>query len=93
MHKSYYVLETTAGINRGFRREVFNLIGLVDNLRLVHYIGDDLLIENFPHRNSKSKTAVYSQTLPSTLLAINEACASRDAHMVYKDAVNAQKSN
>ena len=89
----YYVLDTTAGLNRGFRREVYYLKDSTDNLRLVHYIGDHSLIEDFPHRNSKSKTAPYIKTLPSTLLAINEACISKDPHLVYKKAVNEQKSN
>lgn len=93
VNKMYYVLDTPAGLNRGFRREVYNLVDSPDNLRLVHYIGDHTLIEAFPHRNSKIKRGAYSQTLPSTLLAINESCSTnKDAHKVYKEAVNAQKS-
>ena len=87
VEKRYYNLEVPTGAVAGFRRQVYNLKGN-ETLKLVHYIGDDGLIVEFPHRNCKTKTGTYSMTLPSTLLAINEACTSKDAHMVYKDAVN-----
>lgn len=91
--KTYYVLDTPSGLNSGFRCEVFNLLSDQDGLRLIHYIGDHSLIVAFPHRNAKTKQATYAMTLSSTLLSINDSCARKDAHMVYKDAINAQKGN
>ena len=91
--KCYYKLDTPSGLSAEFRREVYNLIAEPDGLRLIHYIGDHTKVQAFPHRNSKTKQGSYSMTLPSTLKSINDSCANKDAHMVYKDAVNSQTSN
>ena len=92
LEKRYYILDTSSGLNAGFKREVYNLKDN-DELKLVHYVGDHSLVVDFPHRNSKRTTGSYAMTLPSTLKSINDSCASKDAHLVYKEAVNSQKSD
>ncbi len=60
---------------------------------MIHCIGGHSLIEVFPHQNAKTKQATYAMTLSCTLLSIDDSCARKDAHVVYKDAINAQKDN
>ena len=88
VEKRYYNLQNELKADGGFKRHVFNKTNKSDIvLRLVQYTGDHNLVVPYAHLNSK-KTGAYSMTLPSTLVLLKEACEKKDAHLVYKDAVN-----
>ena len=49
--KYYFDVVTPDGTNRGFQKIVFHLPGNQD-LFLIQYMGDDLLVADFPHGNA-----------------------------------------
>ena len=53
IRKKYYSLVTPSGLDRGYRREVYSHDN-IENLHLVHYIGNHELVQPFPHRNNKN---------------------------------------
>ncbi len=90
IQKRYYQLQLEKSTESGFRRYCFSLSGN-SSLKLVQYTGDHTLVVPFAHKNSKSKSA-FCMTLPSTLLYLQNAVQTKDAHRVYKEAINSTKS-
>ncbi len=90
IQKRYYHLQLENGTESGFKRCCFNFIDST-SLKLVQYTGDHGLVVPYAHQNSKQLGA-YSMSLPSTLLNLQKACESKDAHKVYREAINSTKS-
>lgn len=85
--KKNYLLSTPDGNIDGFRKEAYMKVD-DPTLVLVHYMGDESLIVDYPHGNSKHTKRNYIMSKPSTIIELAEKLDHRDPHLVYKDCVN-----
>ena len=86
LNKFYFHIDTPKGTNKGFAKHAYQIINENNNLTLVHYIGDDSLSEDFPHRSAKA-TRSYFCTLPSYLKSNEEQLKLSKASVVYKNEI------
>ena len=68
----YYSIDTPTGVNSMFQRHVYQLIDDTQSLTLVHYLGDENVGVDFPHRNTKTHSHCYFCTLPSYMKSYEE---------------------
>ena len=55
---------------------------------IIHYIGDQSLISQFPHRNANTSNRNFVRTCPSTMQKISKECKAHQANTVYKQEVS-----
>ena len=84
IYRWYYILQTESGINRGFRKNVYACINQKAPV-LVHYVGDETLVEPFAHNLANDRTKHYKRTAPSILKELKNKVNVDDAHVVYKN--------
>ena len=59
-----------------------------DNKTLIHYLGDEMQAEDFPHRTEKKHPNThYIRTCPSSLQNLEAKCRNETANVVYKKEV------
>ena len=86
LKKRYFILDTPNGPSDSFRKEVYQLIDDRDYL-LIHYMGDQSAIAQFPHRNTKKSDRNFVRTCPSTMKKLSKECKTQPANVVYKKEV------
>ena len=64
--KFYFIIDTPRGPSTLFKRHAYQIIGKAEVI-LVHYIGDESIGTNFPHRGSVETDTTFIRTLPSYL--------------------------
>ena len=64
--KYYYSIDTPGGVSSMFQRHAYKLISSTQNLTLVHYLGDNSVAVDFPHRSAKKISNPYFCTRPLT---------------------------
>ena len=67
LNKYYYHIDRPNGSNPGFKRHGYKLIDDPRNPVLVHYIGDEEVAVDFPHRSATKLKSNFVPTLPSYL--------------------------
>ena len=67
-----------------FQRAAYRLIDQAFPV-LVHYIGDDSLVQQYAHKLSKDNSKIYTRTLPSTLETIRNEVDDKTARIVYNN--------
>ena len=84
--KRYFILDTENGPSESFRKEVYQSI---DNQHytIIHYMGDQSVISQFPHRNATKSKRNFVRTCPSTMKKVAEECKTHQASVVYKQEV------
>ena len=86
MRKLYHVIDTPNGPSKDFQRHAYQLPDNKD-ITVVHYLGDENVASNFPHRNAKHSTTMYVRTCPSYLKSLEKKCEMTRASVVYKKEV------
>ena len=93
LSKYYYHIDTPDGSNSNFKRHAYKLIDAPKNLVLVHYIGDDKVAVDFPHKSATKLQSNFVRTLPSYLKSLEKKVAEEKASIVYKKEVAQIKDN
>ena len=80
------MLDTENGPSDGFKKQVYQLLDSQQST-LIQYIGDQLLISQFPHRNATNSNRNFVRTCPSTMKKIVKECETRKANVVCKEEI------
>ena len=94
LKKIHFMAVVPSGHDKGFKRQAYFLIDEKSpkNAVLIHYLGDEGIAVNFPHRNSNSENShVFLRTCPSVLS--NLASIKDLPSNVYKDAISKPASD
>ena len=86
LKKSYFVLDTPNDPSKSFQGHAYQLIDSKEII-LIHYIGNEECISNFPHRNAKTFTP-FVRTCPSYLKRCTAKCKENKANVVYKKEIS-----
>ena len=74
MRKNYFHTDTPKGFTKAFQRHAYQLMDN-ENKTLIHYLGDEVQAEDFPHRTEKKHPNThYIRTCPSTLQNLEAKC-------------------
>lgn len=85
--KFYFIIDTPQGPSTLFKRHAYQLIGKAE-VTLVHYIGDESIGTNFPHRGSVEADKTFIRTLPSYLNKCKDLIKTQKPSKVYKKEVS-----
>merc|ERR1712074_194113 len=69
-----------------FRRIIY--FSKVQNLAMIHYLGDENIALEIPHGTSVHKTQSHRQTLKSTLSDLKSKCIVEEPRSVYQNSVS-----
>ena len=79
--KIYFHNTCPDGINRNFLKEAFK--STCGKIVIIHYLGDESTVVDYPHGNAKSLSATHQRTAPSVLQSLKENTHG-SASEVYK---------
>ena len=86
IYKTYFYLQTKEGMNKNFKKMVFQLPSDT-TLSLIHYIGDESLSIPTSHGNALKQTKLFIRTKPSLLEEIEDKIEHQIPNKIYKDKV------
>ena len=92
LKKYYFFILTPDGPLTDFKRHAY-ILNNVENLVLVHYMGNHNVAEDFPHGNSKQDMHPFYRTVPSYLKSLEENVTNERANVVYKKEIASSTSN
>ena len=90
MRKLYFSIDTPNGPSKEFQRYGYQLLA-DKSTTLIHYLGDEKVAADFPHRSARNSDKNFTRTFPSYLKACEGLVKTDKANIVYKREVAAMK--